>query len=207
MVILILNVTRLIIILVYKSEIIDCGKTISDHLPITCILDMPNMVTQCVSTQPSCIKPAIKEMWDKADLLTYFNTTGLLLHTINIPTPTFASAAGCDWIDYYDDITRYYNSIVDSLSSASRISVPRIPFKCLKPFWSDDLDRLKEASIYMHSLWCQCGKPRFGVINSARLKAKYDYKCAIKQAAADYETVNADEISDHLLNKDTTKFW
>ena len=33
----------------------------------------------------------------------------------------------------------------------------------------------------MHSLWCKCGKPRSGIINSARLKAKYDYKCAIKK--------------------------
>ena len=28
-----------------------------------------------------------------------------------------------------------------------------------------------------------------------------------KQAAANYEMANADEISDHLLNKDITKFW
>ena len=112
--------------------------------------------------------------------MTYFNTTGLLLHTINIPTHIFACAVGCDSIDHYDDITRYYNSIVDSLSRASRIIVHRIPFKCLKLFWSDDLDRLKEGSNDIHSLWCQCGKPRSGVINSARLKAKYDYKCAIK---------------------------
>ena len=40
-----------------------------------------------------------------------------------------------------------------------------------------------------------------------RLKAKYDYICAIKQAAADYDTANADEISDHLLDKDTAQFW
>ena len=40
-----------------------------------------------------------------------------------------------------------------------------------------------------------------------RLEAKYDYMCAIKQAAADYDTANADEISDHLLDKDTAQFW
>ena len=40
-------------------------------------------------------------------------------------------------------------------------------------------------------------------INSARLKAKYDYK----KAANDFESANADEISDHLLNKDNNKFW
>ena len=156
------------------------------------------MVTQCVSTHPSSIKPATKERCDKADLLTCFQTTSLLLlHTINIHTHTFACAAGCDDIDHYDDINRYYDSIVDNLSRATRISVPRIPSKCLKPFLSDDLVKLRQSIIDMHSLWCQCGKPRSGVINSARLKAKYDYKCVIKQVAADYETGNADEISNH----------
>ena len=49
-----------------------------------------------------------------------------------------------------------------------------------------------------YSLCYHCGKLLSGVINSARLKAKYDYKCAIKQAAIDCETANTDEISDFL---------
>ena len=48
---------------------------------------------------------------------------------------------------------------------------------------------------------------RSGIINYAWLKAKYDYKCAIKKAVNDFESANADEISDHLLNKDNNKFW
>ena len=62
------------------------------------------MITQCVSTQPSCIKPATKERWDKADMLTYVNITGLLLHSINIHTHMFACDDGCDRIENY--ITR-----------------------------------------------------------------------------------------------------
>ena len=46
-----------------------------------------------------------------------------------------------------------------------------------------------------------------GIINSARLKAKYDYKWAIKKAVNDFESANADEISDLLLNKDNNKLW
>ena len=99
------------------------------------------------------------------------------------------------------------NSIATSLCRASLPTVLQIPFKCLKPFWSDDLDRLTEASLDMHSLWCQCGKPRCSIINSARLKDNYDYKCAIKKVANDFESANADEISDHLPNKDNNKFW
>ena len=87
------------------------------------------------------------------------------------------------------------------------VCVPRIPYKCLKPFWSDELDRLKEFSIDMHNLWSQCGKPRSGVINTARLKAKNDYKLAIKRSAFEFEKIHADEISEYLIEKDSVKFW
>ena len=85
--------------------------------------------------------------------------------------------------------------------------VPDIPYNCVKPFWSDELDRLKEVNIDMHKLWIQCGRPRAGLINTTRLKAKNDYKLAYKRASADFEKMHADVISDHLLEKDSNSFW
>ena len=49
--------------------------------------------------------------------------------------------------------------------------------------------------------------PHSDIINSARLQTKYDYKCTIKKAVYEFELANADEISDHLLNKENNKFW
>ena len=82
----------------------------------------------------------------------------------------------------------------------------RLPYKCLKPFWSDEIDSLKEISIAMHKLLIQCGRPMAGVINTTRLKAKNDYKLAYKCTTAHFEKMNADVISDHLLEKDTNSF-
>ena len=111
----------------------------------------------------------------------------------------------CEW--HCSIIDDYYNNIVDCLLKASNLCVPNIPVKCLKPYWSVELDKLKEASIDMHTLWRTCGCPRQGVINSARLTAKFDYKQAIKRAAVEFERVNANEIDSYFLNKDTKSFW
>jgi hypothetical protein len=59
----------------------------------------------------------------------------------------------------------------------------------------------------MHKLWTQCGKPKSVIINASRLEAKYDYKLAIKNAVMKFEKLHADEISDYLIQKDSTKFW
>ena len=112
--------------------------------------------------------------------------SGLHLQAIDVPFDNLKCP-----IDYCCDT--YYKDIVCALKSVSSVCVQSIPFKCLKPFWSDDLDRLNK-------LWIQCGKPRSGIIDTTRLKAKHDYKQVIRKAADDFEKLHADEISEHLLN-------
>ena len=59
----------------------------------------------------------------------------------------------------------------------------------------------------MHNLWRQCGCLHQGIINTARLKAKYDYKIAIKQIASDFECNNAEELNRDFAERDTQHFW
>ena len=39
------------------------------------------------------------------------------------------------------------------------------------------------------------------------IRAKYDYKQAIRNAADDFEKLHDDEISEHLLDKESKQFW
>ena len=168
----------------YSFEIIDCGSNLSDHLPISCKIKMQS----CCNVSPvQESKLEFKQRWDKADLFSYYNFTGELLQSIHMPNPLLNCAPDCKCEWHCSIIDDYYNNIVDCLLKASNLCVPNIPVKCLKPYWSVELDKLKEASIDMHTLWRTCGCPRQGVINSARLTAKFDYKQAIKRAAVEFE--------------------
>ena len=109
-------------------------------------------------------------------MLSYFNITCSLLREISVPVHWFSCPIDCHCIEYRDCISQYYNCIVISLCSLCPLTGLWIPFKCLKPFWSDELDTLKETSLDMHSLWRQCCQSRSGIINSA-------HTCAIKIAA------------------------
>jgi len=77
----------------------------------------------------------------------------------------------------------------------------------VKSFWSAELDELKQASINAHNLWVLCDRPRQGIINKMHLDAKYKYKLAIKHASMDDSLEFDDELSNHFLRKDLTKFW
>ena len=184
--------------LIQISEIFYFGINTSDHLPICYTCNFPITKTRNVY-KSTYLKCTVKDRWDKAYLLSYFNITGSLLHKISVPVHLYSFPIDCKFTGHRDSISQYYNSIVTSLCGASLHTVTSLPFKYLKPFSSD---RLKDASLDMHSQWCQCGKPRSGIINSARLKVKFDYECAIKKSVNVFKLANTDEISDHLLNKE-----
>ena len=147
-----INLTHLVIILglitflfqlynmqsfIQSSELLDSGINTSDHLPICCTYNLPITETRNVYKSPY-IKCTVKDRWDKADLLSYSNITGSLLHEISVPVHLFSCPIDCKCTGDRDSISQYYNRIMNSLYRTSLLTVPRIPFKCLKSFWFDD---------------------------------------------------------------------
>ena len=67
-----------------SSEILATGINTSDHIPICFTYNFAITETRNVY-KSSYIKCTVKDKWDKADLLSYFNITGSLLHEISVP--------------------------------------------------------------------------------------------------------------------------
>ena len=139
--------------LIERCEIIDSGGNLSDDLPIICKLNLPCATIKsmpCVGY--SNVKRLYKDRWykdrfEKADLLSHYNNSGLYLQFIDIPLDILHCTAECTCTIHWQRINSYYDAIVCALLKAGYDCVHRIPYNCLKPFWSDELDRFKEISI------------------------------------------------------------
>ena len=105
------------------------------------------------------------------------------------------------------DIEIFYNEIVQCLTEASKLFIPRIPQSALKHYWSIALDELKENSIAAHTVWRAAGSPRNGDVFESKKTAHYRYKLAIKDAAMQFEDRFNDELLDSYLQKDMRTFW
>ena len=77
----------------------------------------------------------------------YYHKSGVFLQSIVVPTALLHCQAGCQCLDHKNAINAFYESIVCMLKRSTAGCVPKIPFKCLKAFWNDDLDKLKEQSL------------------------------------------------------------
>ena len=58
----------------------------------------------------------------------------------------------CRSESYLCIINTYYKAIGSTLQQVSNSVIPRVPCCSLKPFWNEELDRLKSDSFW-HNLW------------------------------------------------------
>ena len=100
-----------------------------------------------------------------------------------------------------------YNDIIMALSVAEIGSVPRIHLRSLKPFWTAELDELKQQSIMWHNIWGSNGRPSSGTIHHIKSSKKLQYKKAIKDACINFEHNNNDYIDAYFRGKSTSEFW
>ena len=87
------------------------------------------------------------------------------------------------------------------------IKVKIIKVGVQKHWWSPELDDMKQQCIDITNLWNYAGRPRSGDINAERLRCKFRYKQAIKEAAKEADRNLNDDLYNHLCEKDYINFW
>jgi len=178
------------------------GDNMSDHLAISCILP--------VAVPPDVLKlkkeSIWKPMWDKADLDYYQMSVSNNLSNIALPIDALNCTDSSCHVHYLQ-IEKYYHDIVQCLKLAERTCVPTFRVGFHKHWWSPQLDELKQQCIDITDLWTSIGRPRCGVINAERLRCKFRYKQAIKEAANEADQYMNDDLFNHMCSKDTVSFW
>jgi hypothetical protein len=91
-------------------------------------------------------------------------------------------------------IDDYYHSIVACILSAAYKTAVRVTSNALKPYWNDELHRLKEAAIEWHNIGAAAGKPKDGQLFSIRCSTKLKYKMAVRDAYIHFEHKQDDVI-------------
>jgi len=115
---------------------------------------------------------------------------------------------GCCDVAHPHSINLYYESIVSSLQTASCLSVSCVRVHSLKPFWNEDLERLKADSVFWHDTWTSADRPKTGTLQQLRLSCKAKYKqLGIRNAYANFEDKLSDEMCYHFANKNPPEFW
>jgi len=106
-----------------------------------------------------------------------------------------------------DAVNIYYENTVAALHHAACNAIQRVPCHALKPYWNEELDRLKNDSLFWHRLWTDDGRPSSGALQRIRLACRAKYKLAIRNAYVTFEDKLSDELYLHFVNKNIPDFW
>lgn len=181
--------------------IMEDGDNLSDHLAIRCCFSLTLAGEKAANRSHS-----FKMLWEKADLNKYKATVCNKLSLINIPVDALlCTSAGCSL--HCSQIEDYYTHLVNTLYDSSQETVPCIKVGLQKSWWSPELDDLKQQCIEITDFWKSNGKPRSGEVNEARLRCKYRYKQAIRDAAREEDASFNDSLLQDLTENDSVKFW
>ena len=189
-------------------SILDSGSNMSDHRAIGCTISIADDRLSSTNRSSNSLNPKAKlfsRRWDKANLNNYYELSRSLLQAVYVPRDCLTVHSGLN--DCLQQIQAYYNDIVCALVEASRVTVPEIPCRSLKPFWSSELDKLKQDSIFWHNIWVFTGRPASGELQRIKAACKLKHKHGVKTAYETFERQNNDALYEHFLEKNTSQFW
>ncbi|KAL4220064.1 hypothetical protein ACF0H5_020475 [Mactra antiquata] len=107
------------------------------------------------------------------------------------------------------EINCYYDKLVKSVKQASDSAIRKRRFKhFLKPYWCEELTKLKKDTIKWRSLWMERGKPRSYYDDSyIRYKeAKRNFRKVHRKCVASFMQKQDNEINS-TAEVDSKRFW
>ena len=191
--------------LIENAEICHHHLNVSDHIPLRLTL---NVNVESFLDKKKTFSNYIpwnslkeEELYSFRYIMTY------QLDQIQIPITS---------INHYDvhctddqhalSLEKYYYDIVEAVVKADQ-SLPRRKHGISKPFWSPELNELKQKSFDAFILWKSAGCPRSGVIYNEKISTHAQYKRQLRISKRTETAKFTDNLSQSLLNRDSNTFW
>ena len=146
-------------------------------------------------------------------ILKYKNTLDCLLNDIVIPWDAIQCInPQCDKrSEHCRSIQLFHDSIIDKCLISSELCIPHTSDKGHRPSniagWNDIVKPYKEASIFWHNVWKDCGSPRNAAIADVMRRARAQYHKIVKQVKKDQNIIQRDKMAESLLEDKGRSFW
>ena len=190
----------------YVSEAAEDGKQRMYE-----ILKYFSIGNKCTVTN-NCAKNIKNRLdWENSDKMDYKYQTGRKLSTLIslMKEPNVVSLSRCmPEIFSQTGINFIYNSIVSALDSSAQETINQRYNKNFKKYWWDvDLTHEKQNSMKHYKAWEMAGKPKYGEIAEAKVRAHNNYKKAIHKTKTESEKGISIKLQNKLLKANKKKFW
>ena len=185
----------------------------SDHLPLSINCDYEILPICICSDKVACenIKTSMK--WDKINSEqrnAYHALSDRLLGDIKIPSSVLCCKdVHCTDKNHIECISQFYDSIINSLYSASTQVMPGVQSNHYPTVagWNDHVKDLHAIARDTFKLWCSCGKPKYGPLFDLKRRSHARFKYALRACQRNENQVKADNAAKNLCCGNQRQFW
>ncbi len=190
---------------------------LSDHVPVllsvrcdVTFIHVDNMGAQCIrECQP---------LWAKAndcDILHYKHALDINLDSIIVPHHVImCNDVFCVNDEHYISLYDFYFAIIEACTKATAVTIPSTrPTNCqtvrttIVPGWGVEQDLAREVSVFWHTIWVMCERPRSGALADVMRFTRNRYHYLIRGLKKDRDSAVKQSLASSLLSNKSRDFW
>ena len=128
---------------------------------------------------------------------------------LHVPTgAVYCNNVFCTLTEHKKALDKFHSDIISALLNAEQDSIPRKVKKSpRKPYWKEVAAPLKEKSLFWHSIWVSCGRPREGWVADIRRKTRHDYHRAVRYIMRNEEALRYQRMAERVTSSQGESLW
>ena len=194
---------------VAKAYVDHCVDNISDHDPIFIHL---NLDFSCMALPERIYTPHLSwVMANENDLHLYRANLSCYLSVIRIPySAVLCSNMKCIDQLHVSELNQYSADLTRACLSAGLACIPQTRSRKETgriPGWSEEVEPLRQKSLFWHGIWIDCGRPKNGPVADCMRRTRAAYHYAIRCVRKQEESIVRDRIAHSLLDNSRRDFW
>ena len=102
----------------------------------------------------------------------------------------------------------YANDIIQAcIKTAKEVTAKNNGSHSHSPGWKDYVTPAREASLFWHNLWNDCGRPRSGVVADCMRRTRLAYHYAIRHVRKQEANMVKEQFAKSIIENRTRDFW
>lgn len=195
---------------VLSASVLHEVNNLSDHDPLfLCFKFDVNFIAlrnRIFTPRVSWVKASDNDLNNyRSDLSQYLKCIRLL------STPLLCMNMHCKDASHHTAIGQFAEDITNACLTAAESNIPHTSNRHTEsrrvPGWNEQVDPLRQKSLFWHRLWVDCGRPRNGVVADCMRRARAGYHYAIRQVKKNEDLIVRERIANALIDDPSRNFW
>ena len=184
---------------------LDRGSNLSDHVPLSCSLQVDLTSTPPSSTPSLPTKPRIAWHAASADQVSHYCN----LVSTHLPSLPDSVRDCCDpqCTQHYQALDDFCEQLNQCIHDSAMSSLPKVRQSSGIPGWNNNARQFKAKANFWHEIWRQSGSPCTGVLHQIKRLARSRYKYEVRRLKRRELFIRREKMAAAIASSDSRSFW